>query len=958
MAHIKKLVMHGFKSFASKTELPFDKGINVIIGPNGSGKSNISDALCFVLGRLSIKSMRAAKAANMIFQGTKERKPAQEASVELVFDNSDRAFSIDKDEIILHRIVRRKGTSIYKINNEIKTRQEVLELLSQAGIDPHGFNIVLQGEISRFVKMHSEQRREIIEEVAGISIYESRKQRSLYEIEKTEQKLKEVGAVLRERTAYLRNLEEERKQALKFKQLEKIIKECKAGILKRNADEKFKELEKIEKDIEKTKKYKEAIIKEIEEVNSKIQEIEEKINEINNYIQKTTGFERESLNEEITMLNSKIAADRIRKENFEKKISENETRKKELESNLKEIENELNELKNKSPKVSRRQEEIQKKRHELEEVEDEKEKLYSIETELNALKERIRDKENLAEKANTESKLLFSQINSLSEDISSRTFSECESKIKNLKMQIEDTSKQINNLSGKGIEIEKRISIANERIKRNTSLKEKMPSSEKCPLCQTKLTPEHIKEVVEKADKIIRMLNSETEKLNSSSSVINSKKKDLEKSLELIEKTFSEKQVELAKLSSIEEKKSQMKKFMEEEKEIRKEIERLGYTQKKLEEKIQEKEIIEERYEKLFFEIQEVSSRTDENINTTILYKERELENIQSVIKNILKDKNEILRELDRISGELNSNSKKLLERQKASQILNEKFRKKFDERTKLQEQIKHENTFLINKQNAVTGIESSINNMRVEIARISAERESFEFELKEFLNVQFISGSLPALREKLEKSEKALLIIGSVNLRALETYDAIKQEYEKIAEKANALEKERDEILKIIEEIDLKKKKTFMKTFNAINDLFTQNFSHLSSKGKAFLEIENKEDIFAGGINIIIRVGKGKYFDVTSLSGGEQTLVALSLIFAIQEFHPYSFYILDEIDAALDKRNSELLAALLHKYMKAGQYIVISHNDSIISGANVLYGTSMNNGVSKVLSLKLEEIG
>ncbi|HLD98101.1 MAG TPA: AAA family ATPase, partial [Candidatus Nanoarchaeia archaeon] len=126
--------------------------------------------------------------------------------------------------------------------------------------------------------------------------------------------------------------------------------------------------------------------------------------------------------------------------------------------------------------------------------------------------------------------------------------------------------------------------------------------------------------------------------------------------------------------------------------------------------------------------------------------------------------------------------------------------------------------------------------------------------------------------------------------------------------------------------------------------------------KGRAFLEIENPEDIFEGGVNITIKVAKGKYFDVTSLSGGEQTLVALSLIFAIQEYKPFFFYILDEIDAALDKRNSELLSNLLKKYIQAGQYIIISHNDSIISGADVLYGVSMNNGVSKILSLEIRE--
>src|SRR3989344_4235505 len=139
--------MHGFKSFAQKTEVIFDKGINIFIGPNGSGKSNISDALCFVLGRLSTKSIRAAKAKNLLFMGSKYTKPSRESMVELVFDNSDHTFSVERNEISIARTVRHNGLSIYRINGEVKTRADVVETLAKAGIDAHGFNLVLQGQI-------------------------------------------------------------------------------------------------------------------------------------------------------------------------------------------------------------------------------------------------------------------------------------------------------------------------------------------------------------------------------------------------------------------------------------------------------------------------------------------------------------------------------------------------------------------------------------------------------------------------------------------------------------------------------------------------------------------------------------------------------------------------------------------------------------------------------------------
>ena len=243
---------------------------------------------------------------------------------------------------------------------------------------------------------------------------------------------------------------------------------------------------------------------------------------------------------------------------------------------------------------------------------------------------------------------------------------------------------------------------------------------------------------------------------------------------------------------------------------------------------------------------------------------------------------------------------------------------------------------------------------MKIDKARVDAEAENLETELLEFSGVEFVPGSREILAQRLAKAQQDFSSTGTVNLRSLEVYDSIKKEYDSIKEKSETVTKEKEGILKIIHEIDIKKKKAFMQTLEQVNDLFSRNFSQLSSKGQVYLEIENKKDPFEAGVQIIVKTGHGKYFDVKSLSGGEQTLVALSLIFAIQEFRPYSFYLLDEIDAALDKRNSERLAALLSKYMQQGQYIVISHNDEVISKATNIYGVSMQEGISKIISLKV----
>jgi len=363
---------------------------------------------------------------------------------------------------------------------------------------------------------------------------------------------------------------------------------------------------------------------------------------------------------------------------------------------------------------------------------------------------------------------------------------------------------------------------------------------------------------------------------------------------------------------------------------------------------------IEEKYGNKILEIEEISSRTEIDVDTTLLYKEREIEKIKNVIESSIEDYKTIETQIGNISNDLEIKEQSLENKEKQEEKLNEKFNKMFADRDKYQKEIQETSIKLSEMQSEIRQIEDQTNYLKIGKAKLDGEREGIELDYSEYSDIEIIQGSIANLEEKLRKTQETLLTIGSINMRALEVYDKIKEEYDQVKIKVETLENEKLEILKIVEEIDKKKDRTFIKTFKAINALFTNNYSRLSNKGMAYLEIENKEKIFEGGLDIVVRMAKGKYFDVTSLSGGEQTLVALSLLFAIQKYKPYHFYIFDEIDAALDKRNSERLAALLNQYMKSGQYIVVTHNDALILNSQVLYGVSMHEGVSKILSLHI----
>ncbi len=205
-----------------------------------------------------------------------------------------------------------------------------------------------------------------------------------------------------------------------------------------------------------------------------------------------------------------------------------------------------------------------------------------------------------------------------------------------------------------------------------------------------------------------------------------------------------------------------------------------------------------------------------------------------------------------------------------------------------------------------------------------------------------------------MSKMEVQLGQMTAVNMKALEIYEAVEREYTTLIEKKDSLLKEKTDVLTLMNEIETKKKENFMKTFTLANKNFERIFTTLFKKGQAYLELDNPNSPFEDGLSIKVKITGNRFMDLKSLSGGEKTLTALSFIFAIQEYQPASFYILDEIDAALDKHNAETLAQLIRAYSAQAQYIVISHNDSIIAEADTLFGISMMDGISKVTSLRI----
>ncbi|MFC1686045.1 chromosome segregation SMC family protein [Nanoarchaeota archaeon] len=952
MTYVKKLVMQGFKSFAKRTEIPFEDTLNAIIGPNGSGKSNVSDALCFVLGRLSIKSMRASKASNLIHNGGKTGSPSDQATVELIMDNANGTFPVKDPEVNISRTVKKNGTSTYRINGAVKTRQEVLELMGQAGIDPNGFNIIMQQEITNFVEMHSEERRQIIEQVAGISVYEEKKHKSLLELNRTDEKIKEIKTILNERASYLKNLEKERKEAVNFDNLKKSIEKDKAALVFRKTEDKRKESDNAQKNIEQKETSIGKTKGNISDTETKKEALSEEIKGINKHIEESSGVEQGKMHKEIAQEKVEVATLSVKLENYNQQLEEMDRRKEQLEKDIKNYGQEIESMTNSLPKDVKKM--LSSRTESFSSIEEKKTKLDNLKTELVKIKNNIQNKKYHYSYLVKSINELHAKINELSKNVPEK------------KVNVDDISKKIKQYAKELGELEsKRHSLVDSTSghKREIFLLEKMKKDmhelDSCPICMRKVTKDHVKKVHSNADSDIKKLNNKLDEFIKAHSSAEKRVGELKESLEALRKEESRLRVELVNEINLSEKVAERKKINKDRELLLEEITAYEKRASNLELEINKQGDIEKLYSGIKDELREMTKKKDERekLLLEVSMKGKDIERMKHIIKKSITERKDLLGSIDDLESQVEIKKKSLEENEERQKQVHEKYQKLFKKRNELQERLSEIERRFMDQKFKLNGIESENNVLRVMKAKMDAELETLEKELEQYKHFDIESLKLKQSKNEIEsrikRHEESLMKIGSVNMKALEVYEKVKGEYDKINEKVEQLETEKNQIMNVIASIDRKKKISFLKVFDEINKGFSSNMLKLAGKD-ASLDLENKSSPFEGGVDIAVKLGRGKYLDVSSLSGGERTLAALSLIFAIQEMRPYYFYIFDEIDAALDKRNSERLSGLLKSYIKNAQYIMITHNDSLISESPILFGVSMQEGKSKILSLKV----
>jgi len=811
--------MQGFKSFDRKVSIPLSKGFTAIVGPNGSGKSNVVDAICFVLGRSSAKSLRAERLTHLLYSGGKGRKAAKAMEVSLHLDNRNRDFPYDKDEVIITRRLTKGGTATYKINNERLTKAQLTDILSSNMFDPEGHNIVMQGDITNFIEMRPSERREIIDDLSGISEYNAKRDRAQKDLDGVELRTKELVIIMSERKKHLDELRKEKKDAEQYQSLKTEHADLEANLAFTKLSELKEEEGGVKEKIDGKESEIESIKSELDALDKKLETKETELKGLENELIKAGG-------EEHMGLQSKI-------ERLKGRISVNDSKGESKKSEIGQIDTLITRLQGVSEDEAGR---------------------------VNVLKEKIKGIHGTV-----------GSLYSVPEKYATAIESAVGYRANYIVVDHEDVA------------LEAIDYLKEHRMGRATFL----------PLNKIRGPPSKNLKDRNILGSAVSLISAEQKYKDIFAYVLGNTQvvTELRKTKHLLKKF---RMVSLD--GDIAEKSGAMK----------------GGSFKKKQRKGEDFEEYTKSRDKLLDEIEELQLE-NESLN-------KELEGLQSEYEEKGLDFKGMKENREKLDKEVDSLKQT---------------------RQELSSNFEHH--------------QRSLGDLRVEKARLDAKLSDVELNMKKFKEREFKKGDIQSMESRIRDITQEIVRLEPVNMKAIDLYAEVEVEYADFEGKFSKLQTERKSVLDFIEEIEDKKKDVFMEVFTQIADGFSGAFPKLSPKGKAELKLEDEENPLEGGLLVEAQPAGKKLRSIEAMSGGEKVIVALAFLFALQKYKPMPFYVLDEVDAALDQKNSMRFVELL-KTLNA-QLIVISHNNSVIRHSEKLYGVSMlESGISQVIGIDLDD--
>ena len=977
--YLKEIVASGFKSFADKLSIKLDDKTTCIVGPNGSGKSNIVDAVRWVLGEQSVKSLRGEGAmSEVIFSGSKSRNPLNVASVELIFDNSDHYLNIPYTEISIKRKVYRNGENEYILNHEKCRLKDITDLLMDSGIGKESFNIISQGEVDRILSTSSGERRIIFEEAAGILKYKKRKEEALRKLDRTHNNLDRVNDIINELEIQVEPLKEQSKKAKKYLETKEKLEKLDIALI--TNDILF-----YSNEVNKNKEKKESLEQEIVLLSNR--------SSLNNTEDMKNQQRLELLEQELNQINKDlvILAEEVEKLNGERLLLRERTSKNDTNEVLEKLRKELDNKGNISKKIELLQEEVkllESKR---------KDKISTLDKNKTEL-EKINKEQNMEQ-------LEYSKMD--------RDLITLNHKIDSIKTEIEaggnvpsSVRKVLNEHSLEGIHntIGNILEIDNEYIK---ALEIAISSSKNFIITEdenaAKSAIRYLKDnhlgratffpltVIKKRyvdGETLSILRNDSDFIAVLSDLVKYNKKyesiienqlgtvivskNIDSATRLSKKIRARYKVvtldgdvvhiggSMSGGSSYSSKSmiSLKQNLLEYQNELENKQERLGNVKEKVRELSSRKDEINEIYatnsrDKMLLD-QELSSKIDE-----LSKREKELDEINSKITSYESVENN---SIDQKEQELmNAYQQKSTEKDKMS-LRKESIVVEIDNLKQIIEEAtakeKSENSKLRNLEKEVNDLEVKITRADVKLdSMLNTLNEDYSMTYEKAKSMYVLEIDEDEARNKVSIYKSEIRKLGMVNLAAIEEYERVNTRYEFLSNQKEDLLKAEETLLDIMNEMDDVMIEEFKKTFEKIRQEFKVVFRELFHGGNADLILTNPDDILTTGVDIVASPPGKKLTTITLLSGGEKTFTAISLLFAILNVKTVPFCLFDEVEAALDDANVNAFGNYLKNYKNKTQFLIITHKKKTMEYADTLYGITMQeSGVSKLVSVKLNQ--
>ena len=976
---LKGIRAYGFKSFADKMEMEFKTNITAIVGPNGSGKSNIVDAVRWVLGEQSVKNLRGSSAmSDVIFAGSETRAPFKRCEVALTFDNTTHFLNTDLVDVEVKRILYYTGENEYYINNVKVRLKDLTNLFLDSGIGGDAFNIISQGNIETIVNSKPIDRRVILESAAQVLKYKNRKTESLRKLDKTKDNLEKVDLVIDELSQTLTPLEEQSKVAKKYVLMENSLKDLEIALTVQDITSMHEEYQHIEEEQNKLTTEKESLtttnLKKaslVEEKEMKLLSLENKIEEENNHLI--------SLNENLAKLTSErtLLLERQKYTTNAEKIDEGLLALKEQEAkNEKEralVAQEIEEIENTRKETLKKIEDL-----------DEKTSLFTY-----RMTKFLQEKEEWTKKELVTRNEIEILENNLENDV------QLPYAVKNVLNH--PRLKGIKNTIGKLLEVDDEYTVAVDVALANAAnfivvetsenaleaiqyLKEnKLGRATFFPMdsIRSRYIEKNTLESVKSEDGFIGVLSDLVKYEEPFKNIIENQLGNvlvvqdgqaMKKISRLIAHKFRvvtlDGEITHAGGSitggSLKNKAS----FLQ----MRQELETLKRKHQEIKEKVGQLEALTSNYDE---EKRTLEEQTHECLKEKMLIEES-LEEKKKKQQEVESTKEEIAKQIagaqamkkgsieESIVGITQTIQEILLEKERKSRKITE-YKTEKSEISSWIAQKEMENKKVTSR---IYQIDQSLKEYEVRVGKLDTKMDYLLALLSDNYHLTYEKARMnyvldvdeDVARMKVSSLKKEMKDLGVVNLGSIEEYERIKTRYDFLDQQREDLQKACDDLLKIIAEMDEIMEERLKDAFAKIAQEFAVIFKKLFKGGTGLLKLTDPDNMLETGIEIIAQPPGKKLNSIQLLSGGEKTLTAIALLFAILNVYPVPFCILDEVEAALDEANVDTFGKYLQEQKDKSEFILITHKKRTMEYADTLYGITMQEqGVSKIVSVKLE---